>query len=93
MSAPRSGVYVRSHERLEFHRVPQPTRSELDQLLNTITTRVGWHLQRRGWLTRDAAGSQLTVNRADTALDRLLSHSITDRIALGPRPATRPSRC
>ena len=24
------GVYVRSHDRLEFHRVPPPTKAELD---------------------------------------------------------------
>ena len=79
------GVYVRRNERLEFRRVASPPKAELDELLATISSRVGRHLQRRGWLTRDAAGSQLTVDREDTALDSLLSHSITYRIALGPR--------
>ena len=62
-----------------------PTKAELDELLETITRRVGRHLHRRGWLTRDAEGSALQLDREDTALDSLLSHSITYRIALGPR--------
>ena len=57
------GVYVRGADQLEFHRVPPPTTVELDRLLATITARVGRHLQRRGWLTRDTAGSQLTLDR------------------------------
>jgi hypothetical protein len=79
------GAYVRSSDRLEFRRVPPPTRAELDEILATITRRVGRHLQRRGWLTRDAESSHLTLDRENTALDSLLSHSITYRIALGPR--------
>lgn len=66
-------------------RRPPPTKSELDELLATITTRVGRHLQRWGWLSRDAESSHLNLDRDDTALDSLLSHSITYRIALGPR--------
>ncbi len=79
------GVYVRVKDRLEFRRVPPPRKAELDELLATITRRVGRHLQRRGWLTRDAQSSQLNLDREDTALDSLLGHSITYRIALGPR--------
>ena len=79
------GVYVRVKDQLEFQRVPPPTKLELDQLLQTITTRVGRHLQRCGWLQRDAESSHLSLDREDTALDSLLSHSITYRIALGPR--------
>ena len=51
----------------------------------TITSRVGRHLQRRGWLTRDAESSHLTLDREATALDSLPSRSITYRIALGSR--------
>ena len=79
------GVYIRNKDRLEFRRVPRPTKAELDEILRTITTRVGRHLQRRGWLTRYAESSHLSLDREDTALDSLLSHSITYRIALGPR--------
>jgi len=79
------GAYVRVNSRLQFRRVAPPTKLELDQLLQTITSRVGRHLQRRGWLTRDPESSHLSLDREDTALDRLLSHSITYRIALGPR--------
>ena len=42
------GAYVRGHERLESRRVPPPTKAELDEILRTITSRVGRHLQRRG---------------------------------------------
>ncbi len=79
------GVYVRGNDRLEFRRVPPPTKAELDELLKTITARVGRQLQRRGWLTRDAESSHLSLDREDTALDSLLGHSITYRIAPGPR--------
>ncbi|MGH8135082.1 MAG: hypothetical protein ACRER4_01945 [Steroidobacteraceae bacterium] len=79
------GVYVRVKDTLDFRRVPPPTKSELDDLLKKITTRVGRHLQRRGWLTRDAESRHLNFDREVTALDSLLSHSITYRIALGPR--------
>jgi len=79
------GVYIRNNDRLEFRRVPPPTKTELDEILRSITRRVGRHLQRRGWLTRDAESSHLNLDREDTALDSLLSHSITYRIALGPR--------
>ena len=78
-------MYVCVKDQLEFRRVPPPTKLELDQLLQTITTRVGRHLQRCGWLKRDAESSHLSLDREDTALDSLLSHSITYRIALGPR--------
>jgi len=66
------GVYVRSNDRLEFRRVPPPTKAELDQLLKTITRRVGRHLERRGWLTRDAESSHLSLDREATTLDSLL---------------------
>lgn len=81
------GVYARGNDRLEFRRVPPPTKAELDQLLKTITDRVGRHLERRGWLTRDAQGSHLNLDREDTALDSLLGHSITYRIPRDPQLA------
>jgi hypothetical protein len=79
------GVYVRGNDRLEFRRVPPPTKAELDQLLKTLTSRIGRHLERRGWLTRDAESSHLNLDREGTTMDSLLGHSITYRIALGPR--------
>lgn len=79
------GVYVGGKDRLEFRRVAPPTKRELDELLRTITGRVGRHLQRRGWLCRDAESSHLSLDREDSTLDSLHGHSITYRIALGPR--------
>ena len=53
--------------------------------MKAITRCVGWHLDRRGWPTWNAESSHLALDREVTALDSLLSHSITYRIALGPR--------
>ena len=47
----------------------------------------------RPWLTRDAESSHLNLDREDTALESLLSHSITYRIAWVPGRGRRPSRC
>ena len=39
--------------------------------LKKITTRIGPHLQSRGWLTRDAESSHLNLDREESALDHL----------------------
>ena len=57
--------------------------------MKAITRCVGWHLDRRGWPTWNAESSHLALDREVTALDSLLSHSITYRIALGPRAAQK----
>ena len=62
------GVYVRGKHKLEFRRVSPPTKANLDALLKTITSRVGGHRHRRGWLTGDTEISHLNPDREDTAL-------------------------
>ena len=47
--------------------------------------RVGRYLERQGLLVRDMENSYLTLeSRDDTAMDDLLGHSVTYRIAVGP---------
>ena len=69
-----------------FHRVNEPSSSELTQLVHTIAHRIGRYLERQGWLERDAANDYLALDGADDdPLSVLQSHSITYRIALGPQ--------
>lgn len=64
-----------------FCRAPPPTVAEIEALLG----RIARHLERRGLLVRDAENSYLNaVPDADSALEGLLGHSITYRIAVGP---------
>ena len=71
---------------LTFRWVKAPTGAELTALAGRIAGRVGRFLERQGLLERDAESPCL----AELALDEepmqaLLAHSITYRIALGPR--------
>ncbi|NNJ98310.1 MAG: hypothetical protein HKP12_14265 [Gammaproteobacteria bacterium] len=69
-----------------FHRVNEPTRGELTQLVHKIAHRVGRYLERQGWLERDAENDYLALEIADDdPLSVLQGHSITYRIALGPQ--------
>lgn len=62
-----------------------PTSIELEGLLERIVTRIAGHLERRGLLVRDAENAYLgTGPGEDSALEGLIGHSITYRIALGP---------
>jgi hypothetical protein len=66
--------------------VPPPTRAQLDRLLATLTKRIARHLVRRGWLSEDAEGAALTgEDLGDSGLGQLRAHSITYRIAVGPK--------
>ena len=79
------GVYVTTEDALCFQRVQPPTAAELDKLITHISARVGRYLERRGLLVRDVENSYLVrETEDDAALDELLSHSITYRIAVGP---------
>jgi len=79
------GVYVTGGDALCFRRVQPPTAAELDGLIGNISARVGRYLERQGLLVRDMENSALALEvDDDAALDALLSHSITYRIAVGP---------
>jgi len=79
------GVYVEARERLRFRRVKAPERAELEALVQSVSERVGRHLERQGLLVRDAENGYLELEpEGEDALAPVLGSSITYRIALGP---------
>ena len=79
------GVYVEERERLRFRRVKAPERAELEALVQSLSERVGRHLERQGLLERDAENGYLALEpQGEDALAPVLGSSITYRIALGP---------
>jgi hypothetical protein len=80
------GVYcLRRNGRPGFVPVPAPTLSELTQLVERISQRVGHHLERRGLIVRDDENAWLDWDDEQaSALDDLAGHAITYRIAVGP---------
>ena len=80
-----NGVYVEDGERLRFRRVEAPERAELEALVQTLSERVGPHLERQGLLVRDAENGYLALEpEGEDALAPVLGDAITYRIALGP---------
>ena len=81
------GVYVdRLDGSVRFRWVSSPTTQKLTQLTQTIARRVGRYLERQGLLERDAENSFLTTDAVpEDPMNKLLSHSITYRIAVGPQ--------
>ena len=82
------GVYVvGAHGKVErFRQVRAPTTPELTELTHTIAERVGLFLQRQGLLERDGEQSFLAAEAVeDGAMEQLIGHSITYRIAVGPQ--------
>lgn len=70
---------------MRFRWVKAPTRAELTRLADTIAPRVGRFLERQGLLERDAESSCLSGDDFDDdPMSRVLGHSITYRIAVGP---------
>jgi len=100
------GVYVEEQGTLTFRRVAPPTTMQLQALLERLAQRIGRHLQRSGWLRRDAESSDLQLDGLDdetTCMDSLRGHSITNHIAIGKhqgrkaftlqtQPASEPSQ-
>ena len=81
------GVYVeQSPGSARFRWVKAPTSEELTRLTHTIAHRVGRYLERQGLLERDVENSYLASDAVDDeAMNSLLGHSITYRIAVGPQ--------
>jgi hypothetical protein len=80
------GVYVVDHQPLVFRRTKAPTPAALERLIQTISHRIGRYLERAGLLVRDVENSYLQLDAVDeSAMDDLLGHSITYRIAFGPQ--------
>jgi hypothetical protein len=68
-----------------FRPVAAPESSDLQQLVEQIAGRIGRALERRGLLERDLENAWLAADTEAGPLDDLLGHSITYRIAVGPR--------
>ncbi len=69
-----------------FHPVPAPATADLQALVQRIAERLGRMLEKRGLIERDAETAWLSADPGQSgALDDLIGHSITYRIAVGPR--------
>jgi hypothetical protein len=81
------GVYLeRPDGSLTFRWVKAPTGAELTALASSIAQRVSRFLERQGLLERDAQSASLSELALDEEpMQGLLAHSITYRIAVGPR--------
>lgn len=79
------GVYVPMGNQPIFRHVPAPTSVQLQVLVQQIAERVGRLLERRGLVERDMENAWLSTDGPGGPLDDLIGHSITYRIAVGPR--------
>ena len=69
-----------------FRWIKAPSSAELRQLSHTIAHRVSRFLERQGLLVRDDESAHLTLDTPDDdPMHTLIGHSITYRIATGPR--------
>jgi hypothetical protein len=71
-----------------FRHVPAPTGTELQELVQRIAARIGKVLEQRGFIERDMENAWLAMQGEGGALDDLIGHSITYRIAVGMRAWT-----
>lgn len=80
------GVYVDGSSGPRFRWVKAPTSIELTKLSHTIAHRVSRLLERQGLLVRDDEAAYLSMDADDDdPMQSLIGHSITYRIATGPR--------
>ena len=80
------GAYLVGTEPPVFRRIAPPSLAELQALVERLAERIGRALERQGVLARDAESSYLELeSAADGPMDDLLGHSITYRVAVGPR--------
>lgn len=80
------GVYRREGDGLRFVPVPAPDADELQQLVQRIAERIGRSLERSELITRDIEHAYLAFDPGEEPpLHGLMGHSITYRIATGPR--------
>ena len=68
-----------------FGHLPAPTATELAALVQQIAGRIGQTLERRGLIERDMEKAWLAGDGPTGPLDDPLGHSISYRIAVGPR--------
>jgi hypothetical protein len=80
------GAYLTEPNPPVFRRIGAPSVEELQALVERIAERIGRALERAGLLERDCENSFLTLDpAAGGPMDDLLGHSITYRVAMGPR--------
>jgi hypothetical protein len=80
------GAYLPAGDSLPvFRHVPAPTSALLQVLVQQIAERTGRLLEKRGLVERDMEDAWLTTDGPCGPLDDLIGHSITYRIAVGPR--------
>src|SRR5881394_1615044 len=80
------GAYLTNTRPPVFRRIGAPSAGELQDLLERIAERIGRALERKGLLARDCENSYLTLDPASGgAMDDLIAHSITYRVAMGLR--------
>jgi len=80
------GVYVADGAgQPVFRHVAGPGQNELQALVEQIASRIGRVLERRGLVERDMENAWLATDGPGGPLDDLIGHSITYRIAVGPR--------
>ena len=70
---------------LVFRQSAAPSAPDLQALPERIALRIGQTLEKRGLIERDIENAWLAGDSEGGALDDLLGHSITYRIAVGPR--------
>jgi hypothetical protein len=81
-----AGVYLPAEGAAPvFRQVPAPTGTELQELVQQIAARIGKVLEQRGLVERDMENAWLAMQAEGGPLDDLIGHSITYRIAVGPR--------
>jgi Putative transposase len=68
-----------------FRPTAAPESSDLQGLVEQIAARIGRALERRGLVERDLESAWFAADTQAGPLDDLLGHSITYRIAVGPR--------
>jgi hypothetical protein len=80
------GAYLTETHPPVFRRIAVLSAQELQTLVKRIAERIGRALERNGLLVRDCENSFLTFDPTmGGVMDDLLGHSITYRVALGPR--------
>ncbi|CAA0121136.1 Uncharacterised protein [Halioglobus japonicus] len=80
-------VYVyRDNRSPRFQRIKVPDISELEELVQLISKRVGRCLERQGLLEQGAESSWLDLDPAEDtdAMPQILGSSVSYRIAVGP---------
>ena len=80
------GAYLTGMKPPVFRRIGAPDAKELEALVARIAERIGRALECEGLLVRDYENSYLTFDpAAGGPMDDLIGHSITYRVAMGPR--------